>query len=64
MCNTDTSFFKCFKYVDEVINCVWKKWTRDLFPSLMVQAKWHVEKRNVQPDDVVLVTYINVVSGK
>lgn len=64
MCNTDTSFVKCFKYVDEVINCFWKKWTRDYYPSLIVRGKWHVEKRNVQPGDVVLVKNSNAVRGK
>ena len=64
MCNTDTSFLKCFKHVDEVINCFWKKWTRDFFPTLIVRAKWHVGKRNVQPGDVVLVKDSNAVRGK
>ncbi|XP_045115478.1 uncharacterized protein LOC123507035 [Portunus trituberculatus] len=64
MRTTDTSLLKCFKYVDEVINCFWKKWTRDFFPTLIVRSKWHVEKRNVQPGDVVLVKDSNTVRGK
>lgn len=64
MYNTDASLVKCFKYVEEVINCFWKKWTRDFFPTLIVRTKWHVEKRNVQPGDVVLVKDSNAVRGK
>ena len=64
MCITNTSISKCFKYVEEVINCFWKKWTRDFFPALIVRAKWHVGKRNVQPGDIVLVKDSNALRGK
>ena len=30
---------------------MWKKWTRDYFPGLIVQSKWHVEWRNVKEGD-------------
>ena len=33
----------------------WRKWTRDYFPGLIAQEKWHTEKRNVSLNDVVLV---------
>ena len=37
---------------------------RDVFPSLVIQPKWHVEKRNVQTGDIVLVQDINAIRGQ
>ena len=34
---------------------------RDFFPSLVVRAKWHTERRNVRPRDTVLVKDSNTV---
>ena len=37
--------------------------SREVFPNLVVESKWHVERRNVQPGDVVLVQDANAVRG-
>ena len=42
----------------------WKKWSRDIFPGLVIRPKWHVESRNVQKDDVVLIQDSNAVRGE
>ena len=36
----------------------------ELFPTLIVQQKWHVSIRNVQKDDIVLVNDQNVLRGE
>ncbi|XP_068236976.1 uncharacterized protein [Palaemon carinicauda] len=41
-----------------------RKWQRDYFPTLIVRQKWHTDKRNVQPGDIVLIKDTNVVRGK
>ena len=51
-------------YVQQVVEQFWKKWTRDYFPGLIVRQKWHVDRRNVKTDDVVLIQDSNVVRGE
>ena len=50
--------------VQQIVNSFWKRWTRDVFPSLVPQKKWHTDKRNVQKDDIVIVEDINAIRGK
>lgn len=57
------SLRKSFRFVNEIINTFWKKWIRDFFPTLLVRTKWHVEKRNVKPGDIVLVKDKNALKG-
>ena len=35
-----------------------------MFPNLVIQPKWHVEKRNVRVNDVVLIQDTNELRGK
>ena len=44
-----------FEFVQNVVNYFWKKWTRDYFPSLLIQPKWHTAQRNLREGDVVLI---------
>lgn len=37
-----------FDYIQEFVECSWKKWTRNYFPGIIVRQKWHVDKRNVK----------------
>ena len=53
-----------FKFIQQLVDNFWKRWIRFYFPSLLIQAKWHVEKRNVSVGDVVLVQDSNEVRGK
>ena len=52
-----------FEFVQQIIEAFWKKWTRDYFPSLLVQKKWHNSQRNVQIGDIVLLQDSNQVRG-
>ena len=51
-------------YIQAVVERFWKKWSCDVFPSLCVRPKWHVERRNVMEGDFVLVQDSNAVRGK
>ena len=42
----------------------WKRWYRDVFPSLVTTKKWKVQRRNVRVDDIVVVQDSNAVRGK
>ena len=44
-----------FKLVQMVTDNFWKKWTRDYFPTLLIQQKWHTVRRNLKLGDVVLI---------
>ena len=58
------SHIKRFYFVQQLINSFWKKWIQNYFPSLLVQQKWHVEKRNVKVGDVVIIQDVNSIRGK
>ena len=47
-----------------IASSIWKGWQRDYFPTLMVRQKWHVEKRNIRPGDIVIVKDSNTIRGK
>ena len=51
-------------YIQAVVERFWKKWSRDVFPSLCVTPKWHVERRNVMEGDLVLVQDSYAVRGE
>ena len=42
----------------------WKKWTLVYFPSLVMQHKWHHEKRNLQIGDIVIIADKNSPRGQ
>jgi len=52
-----------FDFLQKVVQAFWTRWTREVFPNLVVQPKWHVEQRNVKTGDVVLVQDANLVRG-
>ena len=52
------------EFVQIIIDLFWKRWNRDVFPSLVPRKKWQVEKRNVRPDDIVVVSDPNALRGK
>jgi hypothetical protein len=52
------------RLVQNVTDSFWRQWTRDFFPSLLVQQKWHTAHRNVQVSDVVIVQDPNQLRGK
>ena len=52
------------EFVQKIIDSFWKRWNRDVFPSLVPRKKWQVEKRNVRSDDIVVVSDPNALRGK
>lgn len=52
------------EFVQKIIDSFWKRWSRDVFPSLVPRKQWQVEKRNVRPNDIVVVADSNAVRGK
>ena len=50
--------------MQKIIDSFWKRWNRDVFPSLVPRKKWQLEKRNVRPDDIVVVSDPNALRGK
>jgi len=59
-----SSRYARYRFVQQVINSFWKRWTRDYFPTLLVQQKWHTSHRNVRVGDVVLIQDSNLIRGK
>ena len=52
------------QFIEEVVSSFWKRWSREVFPSLVLEPKWHTEKRNALPGDVVMIQDSNAVRGK
>ena len=52
-----------YDFLQQVVNAFWIKWTRFYFPSLIVRQKWHVEHRNLQENDIVLIQDSNAIRG-
>ena len=50
--------------MQRIVDSFWKRWTRDVFPTLVPRKKWHVENCNVVVDDIVTVADQNSVRGK
>jgi len=51
-------------FIQSIVSAFWKRWTREVFPNLVLQPKWHTERRNLQKGDVVLVQDSNAVRGR
>jgi hypothetical protein len=52
------------RFMVEVVNNFWKRWYREVFPGLVVEPKWHTERRNLEIGYVVLVQDSNEVRGE
>lgn len=49
--------------VQKIVDSFWKRWTRDVFPSLIPRKKWNTERRNVRVHDFVVVQNQNAIRG-
>ena len=47
---------KRFHFIQELVDIYWKKWTLCYLSSLIIQSKWHHEKRNLKVGDIVMIT--------
>ena len=52
------------RFLQEIVNRFWKRWSREVFPGLVIEPKWHSERRNVRIGDVVLIQDSNAVRGE
>ena len=50
-------------FLENLVQAFWKRWTQEVFPSLVISPKWHTERRCVKKGDVVLIDDANVVRG-
>ena len=55
---------KRVEFVQRIVDSFWKRWTRDVFPTLVPRKKWQVQNRNVQVGDIVTVADQNAGRGK
>ena len=62
--DNDTNIKDRYKFTQAILNNFWKRWTREVFPALVVEPKWHIERRNVEVGDVVLVQDSNALRGE
>ena len=59
-----TSIKHRFDFIQQIVGAFWKRWMREVFPSLVIQPKWHTERRNVKAGDIVLIRDTDEVRGK
>ena len=59
-----TSDHHRFDFIQQITAAFWRRWNREIFPSLVVQPKWHTEKRDLQVGDVVMMQDSNTVRGE
>ena len=52
------------EFVQKIVESFWKRWHRDVFPTLVPIKKWRSETRNVQVDDIVVLCDNNALRGK
>ena len=51
-------------FIEEIVGNFWRRWSREVFPNLVVEPKWHVERRNMQVGDVVMIQDSNSIRGE
>ncbi|XP_043234175.1 uncharacterized protein LOC122387784 isoform X1 [Amphibalanus amphitrite] len=44
-----------FLFLQRIVTTFWKKWYRDYFTQMIVRQKWHIQQRNFQVGDIVIV---------
>ena len=55
---------KRVEFLQKFVDSFWRRWTRDVFPSLFPRKKWNTTTRDVQVNDIVMVADDNAVRGK
>ena len=43
------------EFVQKIVGTFWRRWTRDVFLSLVPRKKWNADKRTVRVDDIVIM---------
>ena len=52
------------EFVQRLVDSFWKRWSRDVFPSLVPRKKWRADQRNVQVNDMVMYAEDNSIRGE
>ena len=52
------------EFVQKLVDSFWTKWSRDVFPSLVLRKKWRTQRRDVKVNDVVTYVDENAVRGR
>ena len=53
-----------FLLVQRIIDQFWNVWTKLYFPSLIIQQKWHTQKRNLSIGDICLLQDSNTMRAE
>lgn len=53
-----------WKQIQYLADVFWKRWIREYLPSLQIRQKWQRKTRNLQVDDVVLVSDDDIPRGQ
>ena len=51
------------EFLQQILDSFWKRWTRDVFPSLVSRKKRDVQRRDVKVNDIVMLVDTNAVRG-
>ena len=51
------------EFIQKLADSFWKKWSAYYFSSLVLRSKWHISKRNLMLNDIVLVKDNNALRG-
>ena len=58
------SFKDRFLLVQAITDQFWRTWLKLYFPSLLIRQKWHSERRNLQVNDICVVSDSNTLRGE
>ena len=53
-----------FLLVQAITSQFWKIWIKLYFPTLIIQQKWHTQKRNLRPGDVCVLQDKSLYRGE
>ena len=59
-----SSFRHRFDFLQQLVGAFWKRWSQEVFPSLVIYPKWHTERRNVTARDIVVIQDSNSIRGE
>ena len=51
------------EFIQKIVDTFMRRWTRDVFLSLVPRKKWNAEKHTVRLDDIVIMEDSNSVRG-
>lgn len=52
------------EFCQKIVESFWKRWYRDVFPSLVPRRKWQTTRRDICVDDYVLIKETNPIRGQ